>query len=217
MIKKTSEESEIRVFLHSCQEFLIEVFNQVKTRFDLNNPVFDLVEWTLPSNAFKRNPPNLTHIETALPHLREHLDMESLEGEWRGHIFTKDLNADLPWEDYWTKVKHERFLDGRKYENLMKLLGIVASLPFSNVAVERLFSQLKLVKREQRTSLKPQNLAALLQTKFTLANKNCTAASLDVSPDLIKLADKAKANATDEEVKELKHSFCEKVVKGAKR
>ena len=45
-----------------------------------------------------------------------------------------------------------------KYPVLMAFVSILASSPFSNPSVEKLFSQFKLVKPDQRNSLKSTSL-----------------------------------------------------------
>ena len=55
-----------------------------------------------------------------------------------------------------------------KYPVLMAFVCILASLPFSNASVERIFSQLKLVKADHRNSLKSMSLVSLLQAKMSI-------------------------------------------------
>ena len=69
----------------------------------------------------------------------------------------------------------------------MEFVGILASLPFSNAFVERIFSQLKLVKADQRNSLKSTSLVALLQAKMRMKNEEQTAASLRVHKGMLEL------------------------------
>ena len=94
-----------------------------------------------------------------------------------------------------------------KYPNLIKFFTTLSSLPFSNAAVERVFSQLKLVKTDHRNSLKSMSLVSLLQSKLSLKNQGVTAASLQPNKELLKQARDAKSDATDEQVKGLRKEF----------
>ena len=91
--------------------------------------------------------------------------------------------------------------------NLIKFFATLSSLPFSNAAVERVFSQLKLVKTDHRNSLKSMSLVSLLQRKLSLKNQGVTAASPQPNKELLKLARDAKSDATDEQVKGLRKEF----------
>ena len=41
----------------ACQDFLIELIKQIRSRFDMKTPIFRLVEFLIPSNAVKCSPP----------------------------------------------------------------------------------------------------------------------------------------------------------------
>ena len=62
------------------------------------------------------------------------------------------LNEDLTAEEYWKVVFKERSLDELAQPNLVKVVKVLLSLPYSNVAVERVFNQqsnqLKLFKKK---------------------------------------------------------------------
>ena len=89
----------------------------------------------------------------------------------------------------------------------MKFDEILAFFPFSNAAVKRTFSLLKLVKTDHRTSLKSSSLVSLFQCKMAMKNTNVTAASLRPIERVLKFACKMKASATDEKAHELKRKF----------
>ena len=78
-------------------------------------------------------------------------------------------------------------------------------------AVERVFSQLKLVKTNHRNSLKSMQLIFLLQRKSSLKHQGVTAASLQPNKELLKLAQDAKSNATDKSVKELRKELLKQI------
>ena len=52
--------------------------------------------------------------------------------------------------------------------NLVKVVKTLLSLPYSNAIVERVFSQLKLIKTDHRSNLEHESLLALLLSKMTL-------------------------------------------------
>ena len=93
----------------------------------------------------------------------------------------------------------------------MKFVGILLSLPFSNVSVQRIFSQLKFVKTHHRSNLKSISLTSLLQSKMAMKNGHYCATSLKPDKKLLGLASVMKPNATDEEEKVLRKDFLSKL------
>ena len=83
------------------------------------------------------------------------------------HIFEKEINKDMDWEDYWQKITAIKETTGsEKYPTLSKVVALVAGLPASNAPVERIFSSLKLIKTERRSSLKLLSLVSLMQARY---------------------------------------------------
>ena len=79
-----------------------------------------------------------------------------LDMECRQHALESEPNAKpvLHWDEYWLNIRNTTTPTGEdKYPVLMAFVSILASLPFSNPSVEKLFSQFKLVKPDQRNSL----------------------------------------------------------------
>ena len=153
-IKAGARPNDVQMFQRDCRNFLIEGIIQVKQRFDLKQDILDIVECTLPINAFNLKPPSLNSIAIKLPYLKDIVDLNELDLQWRKHPFEDGLNPTLTWEEYWLKVKSAKLPSGDpKYPQLITFLGLMASFPFSNVVVERLFSLLKQVKSDCRNRL----------------------------------------------------------------
>ena len=207
-IKDKAKDEDINKFFTDCKNFLIESILQIRSRFDLNAEYHDLVECLQPQSAANLNPRSLARICEKMPCLKEVLDTSKLDLEWRLQGLDAKLNANLSWEEYWLAVRDAQTPMGDpKYPNLIKFFATLSSLPFSNAAVERVFSQLKLVKTDHRNSLKSMSLVSLLQSKLSLKNQGVTAASLQPNKELLKLARDAKSDATDEQVKGLRKEF----------
>lgn len=152
-------------------------------------------------------PSSLSSIANKLPYLCE-LGPYQLDLEWREHSLEEKASQDLQWDEYWNVIKSTKRPTGeKKYPTLLKFVEILASLPFSNAAVERTFSLLKLIKTNHRSSLKSSSLVSLLQCKMNMKNTTVTAASLVPSERVLKFASKMKANATDEQALLLKKKF----------
>ena len=99
------------------------------------------------------------------------------------------------------------------YSNLTKIVSTALSLPFSNAAVEHVFSQLKPVKSDHRASLKEESLLALLSTKYSFLKKGKLQAILmEPSSGMLNLHKRMKSNADDEETKKLRVQFLEEIM-----
>lgn len=99
-----------------------------------------------------------------------------------------------------------------KFPNLSKIICILLSFPFSNASVERIFSQLKLIKTEHRTALKHESLLGLLTTKLAFQQKgNHQAANLDPQKDMLSLYSKMLSNAGNTESADLRLAYLESV------
>ena len=133
--------------------------------------------------------------------------------EWHQHTFQENVNSDLPWDKYWLVVRDVATPTGEaRYPALIKFVGILASLPFANMAVERIFSQLKLVKTDHRNSLKSASLVLLLQSNMSMKKGNWSAASLKPNGKMLEFASQVKLNATNDEVKKIRKEFLSKLL-----
>ncbi|KAF9424289.1 hypothetical protein HW555_000428 [Spodoptera exigua] len=100
---------------------------------------------------------------------------KNLHKEWKKHAFLDfselNMSPDLPVEEYWNKIL--KMTDGTgepMFPNLKEIIKVLLVLPFSNACVERVFSQLKLIKSDQRNRLNADTIAALMATKAAVKN-----------------------------------------------
>ena len=54
----------------ACQDFLIELIKQIRSRFDMKTPILRLVEFLIPSNAVKCSPSSLHELFTTCPFIK---------------------------------------------------------------------------------------------------------------------------------------------------
>jgi hypothetical protein len=102
---------------------------------------------------------------------------------------------------------------------LSKVIAALLSMPFSNAPVERVFSQLRQIKDDRRTSLKDQTLVGLLQTKCAVQDmkKNMdtphgsVAAKFQPPAEMFKLLKKMVTNAANEECRQIRADFIQNI------
>ena len=104
---------------------------------------------------------------------------------------------------------HDKNSTGSKINsNVANIMSVLSSFPFSNAAVERLFSQLSLVKSKLRASLKQESIFALLQAKAYFKDRGLgQAGNYESTEEMISLHKKMISNATDSTAEELRKTF----------
>ena len=159
--------------------------------------------------AFNLKIPSLSSLYKEMPHLEGVATLQSLDPEWREHALNPKLSEQLTQDEYWQVVFKEKDGSGKPRYPLNQGDKVLLSLPFSNVAAERLFSQLKLVKTDHRSSLEQESLVALFTTKMAFAKSQGThkAAKLEPQGDMLDLHKAMKTDADNDEVAELRKEF----------
>ena len=66
---------------------------------------------------------------------------------------------------FWGAVSNMSNPDGKRFPIISKLTQALLSLPHSNAVVERIFSQVTLIKTQKRNSLRTSTMDALLMVK----------------------------------------------------
>ena len=111
--------------------------------------------------------------------------------------------------EYWRVAFEERNSGGGRINaNLAKVIGVLLSFLFSNAAVEKIFSQLSLIKNKQRGSVKHESLLALLQAKTYFKDRGSSqAGKYEPTEEMLSLHGKMLSNATDSTAEELRKTF----------
>ena len=201
---------DIQLFYRHCRSFQIEAVKQILSRFD-DCSKFDFLSFLAPASAHALSPPSLVQVFKQIPGLKDVADLRQTDKEWWEHAMSPNLSEEMCCEEYWKAVFNEKNQGQEKvYPNLTKVVSTALSLPFSNAAVERVFSQLKLVKSDHRASLKEESLLALLSTKYSFLKKGKRQAILmEPSSEMLNLHKRMKSNADDEETRKLRVQFLE--------
>lgn len=154
----------------NCLSFYIELIKQTKAKFNFDDNIFKIIRIIDPKEAQSFNQKDLTEVLNKFPSLNNFIDSNKLQKEWRSHALLEHnklgLNQDLSADEYWNKVFNLRNSANEPlFDNLKKVMCLILVLPFSNACVERIFSQLKLIKTDHRNRLNTNTIAALMITK----------------------------------------------------
>ena len=181
---KVDHNKEMKVYL-TAREFYKEAVAQIKTRFVFDDDLYEMSCPFEPSNAAKLNLSSLAPLP--VKYFPPTCPRATIDSEWR-----EQSSVDVPKDLYQSPVEYWRFVlsivtpIGRpRFINLRQVFYFFFSLPFSNVAAERLFSTLKEVKTDKQNKLSTLTLSAILRTKCGTKRVNMHFSSLIVDHELL--------------------------------
>lgn len=196
-LQRNANSVEAEKFLKSCRALLIKAVVQIQERFDFSDPIYETMHCLDPKNAYNLSPRSLSNVINALPQITKFIDKQNVDDEWRSHFMTEGLSIQMSCKEYWEMVFAQKNCAGVScFPNLKILVSSLLSLPFSNAAVERLFSKLNLTKTSQRSSLKNETICGLLHLVYHLKSVNETSRTMNTSESLLKATRQVKSNAT---------------------
>lgn len=173
-------------FRTRCLHFLIESIDQINIRFDFANDVLLKLELINPENVKKGSSASIIPLAMHFPNLLTEKDYQKLDSEWRLLRNTEIQNFSDNGEEFWVSVLKEKYNDGTSMFGTVSKFAIqLLSLPHSSANVERLFSQINLIKTNSRNLISSASLSGLLHTKEYLNGKSCY--NLPISKELLKL------------------------------
>ena len=126
------------------------------------------------------------------------------------------ITSGMNVQEYWLIIfKEKNALGNHMYPNLTKVISVLFSFPISNASVERVFSQLKLIKSDHRASLKHESLLCLMTSKLWLQQKGVyvdnVAATLDPPEEMVRFHYQMKVNVDDAAAAKLRKQFLKEI------
>lgn len=168
-LKETDEEA-IKMFYKNCQNFYITLVAELKKRFVFSDKCFSFLNVLKPSDAQNLCVRSLKVIFDRFSNYLYDVKLQDADSEWRQHSLidheSLGLNPDLSVLDYWKRVfSLKNAAEQHVFPNLKTVISLLMCLPSSNASVERVFSQLKLIKTCHRNQLKTDTINAIMHTK----------------------------------------------------
>ncbi|CAH1108534.1 unnamed protein product [Psylliodes chrysocephalus] len=170
-------EDDIQSFKHKRLAFYTELCTQIKNRFPFENALLENLNVLEPKIAYSGNIPSLTKLLNCFPVLKDKVNIEKLNLEWRIILDLKEMETHLDELDtFWSLLLCQK--DGNndfQFSNLIIVTTYVFSLPHFSASAERMYSQLFLIKTKPRNRLLIETCQNLLHTKFYVSecNKVC--------------------------------------------
>lgn len=170
-----SRQLEIKGFLEHVQLFFIEASCQIRNRFPIQDDILKSLTFLNPDTVNSVSATKIVQLASKFPNIVPSSNLGLLDDEWRELQFMEPI--DLPQSsssrndvvEYWGKVGKMANTSGEsRFPTIAKLAQSFLSFPHSNAEVERLFSQVTLIKTKHRNKLKTSTLESILQAKQSI-------------------------------------------------
>lgn len=187
----------IQDFFQRCQQFFIQLSNQLKSRLPLTNEIFKELQFLDPQVVVYQEFASLSNLLVKFPHIVPDKCIQLIDNEYReikldinvsnllasGSTDTTSLNV----EEFWQKVSTLRDNNQKyKYENICNFAQQMLCLPVSNVKCERIFSEFNRIKTDDRNKFLNENVSNIIHAKEGLKDVgSCT--KFDPDFEMIKL------------------------------
>ena len=163
-----------KIFRDICCSFYVELFKQVRKRFNFNDSTLKMSAMMNPLTLERL--PDLSQVLQGFPSFYAEKNRQELENKIRDlkmKLICKEvkIDASLGTEECWTKLLNVVRANGKLAFPLLRLfVSNFLIIPHSSAAVERFFSQHNLNKTKVRNRLSTGMLDAILQAKSYIKN-----------------------------------------------
>lgn len=183
----------IYTFKKNCQNFYKIFCKDMVQRIDFKDKFLNSLQYLSPEKALSGE------MQCILPLLKifNNINEEIINTEWRQLFDYDELKKfeNLSIESFWSKISSlKNSLNEPMFQNLSKIVNGLLTLPHSTAAVERIFSQYKMIKTSARNRLHLQTCSSLLSTKDFLKASGCSCCDWRPNKGLLKRNFKSNEN-----------------------
>lgn len=178
-------------FKTDCLKFLVELAKQIKQRFPLDEDGvianLNILDPVLAQDPAK-SPTSLVKLAVNFPSFVPENELNELDDEWRSFRVSKEIAPDYDTiPEFWYKLRNIKDgLDNPKFEKLSLFMTNLTILPHSSASVERVFSQVNLVKTRNTNSLKPDSVRDKLLARQAVTRGGHNSDTWEPNSELIK-------------------------------
>ena len=168
-------ESELSSFKVNCFNFYLELATQIYRRLSGMNTIMPLLSVCDPNVVKAETVKSLVPLFSKFPQLITEEDYDECNDEWRNLPFHFDKFKELSNPvKFWYEVAKLKQADGQSlFPKLSQLMLNLLVLPHSSAAVERIFSQVNLIKTDTRNRLNTESVNGLILAKENGGNMPC--------------------------------------------
>lgn len=177
LIKEPLHDSDVhKRFLIDCRSFLVELCLQIKKCFPFEEDcVIALMKNIDPKVAVSpQRSTYITSLAVHFPMIVKEEELDALEDEWQSLMYAKETVQSLTQTptSFWSEL--QKVKDGSnemKFGVLSRLMCGLLALPHSSACVERVFSQVNIIKTKQSNRLLATTVANRLLAKQAIARQ----------------------------------------------
>jgi len=171
--------------------FVIALIEELKNRLPENLDIMNKISYLSYDVALNHNKPSLVPILKFFGKKDDEIDI--IENKWHMLHLIK-WNATKDTKQFWYEVYNYKDASNENpFKSLASFAIMLLTLPISNAEVERLFSQLNLIKTKIRNKLSVTTTNSILRIRYGLKQSNKCCHNYNIPNDIIK---KFKTNET---------------------
>ncbi|XP_050515456.1 uncharacterized protein LOC126890507 [Diabrotica virgifera virgifera] len=184
-------ESDKLIFRKRCLEFFVEAAKQISQRFDFNDPVLINLNLISVNNILLLQKKNRSIIPLVrhFPNLVAENQLQVLDNEWR-LLRNTDLESDqnVNIEEFWSNIENMQYGDGTPmFPVLSRFVFNLLVLPHSSANVERVFSDINLMKTDDRNKVSTTSIVGHLHTKNFLKTRKSSCHTVNFPKEILNL------------------------------
>ena len=162
------EKQNLRNFRLRCLDFYIESASQLLYRFNLTDSLLESLKALDPQCILMKTIPSIALLASKFPNLVPENDLNTIDTEW--HLLRNtEINVQGDTWKFWMEVKSMKKGDGTPlFPMVGNFMTKLLCLPHSSASVERVFSQINLLKTKTRNSLNTDTLIEMIMLGETL-------------------------------------------------
>ncbi|XP_061885006.1 uncharacterized protein LOC133635755 [Entelurus aequoreus] len=169
--------SSVPMMFKAVRDFFVAVTTKMMTTFPLDNIILQNLTVLDPESRHRFSPNSVIELGKSLPQLR--LDLDSLWDEVVAYqvLGREDLPKEARIDRFWAMLGR-----GGRFQTLLHLMKALLCVPHSNASSERVFSMVRKIVTENRTTMDNSTLNSLLSCKL-----NFTGAAHTYDPSMAML------------------------------
>lgn len=175
---------EIKQLRDRCVSFLLELIRQLRQRLPENVKILQDMSLFSPEECLK--PVKRPIIEMAKLFVQDPSIITLIDNnQWKNlqHIKWTELTDTVT---FWSEVASYRDASGENpFDEIVKIALSILALPHSNADVERVFSQVNIIKNKQRNRLKIKTLHSILAIRFGLNSEGKFCHNYELPKDIV--------------------------------
>jgi hypothetical protein len=175
------EKGKVDDFMVRCRSFLVITCQELKKRYDFDDPVFSKLHILDTKHAMSKEvtrQPSLLPLMKLLPRICNSRNYQIIDDQWRKLPDSLPeetfMNSDTEPDIFWANLLELKNHSGEnEFKEIAQFALDVMVLPHSSASCERVFSKVNLMKTKSRNKLQTPVLNGLLHTDQSVKRRGC--------------------------------------------